>query len=265
MAPVVLAHDVVGHGAAVVLVHGHPFDRTLWLPQLRSLRHEFRVVAPDLRGFGQSPTISGPAGMDELADDVWALLAQLEIDDVAVVGLSMGGLVAMEMAIARPERVWALGLVATTAQAVTEDERRQRLALADEIEAVGMQPLVQSMGPRLFGPTADPQEVDRILATMAATTPAGAAAALRGRAARPDYRDELRGLAMPSFVCTGGHDVWSTVQVTEELVGCLRRPRCLTLPEAGHLPNLECPALFNAELSSFLRRADEARERTHRP
>ena len=265
MAPVVLAHDVVGHGPAVVLVHGHPFDRSLWRSQLQALRHDFRLVAPDLRGFGQSPASSGTTRMDELADDVWALLAKLGIDDIAVVGLSMGGLVAMEMAIARPERVWALGLVATTAQAVSEEERRQRLAAADEIEALGMQPLVRSMGPRLFGPTADPQEVDRILATMSATSPAGAAAALRGRAARPDYRDGLRALDMPTIVCTGGHDVWSTAQVTAELVGCLRRPHRLTIPEAGHLPNLECPALFDAELSRFLRRAHQARESPHRP
>jgi len=84
----------------------------MWWPQLASLADEFRLVAPDLRGYGQSPATKGTVTMAELAQDVWALLDELGMSAVAVVGLSMGALVAMEMAIARPERVWALGLVA---------------------------------------------------------------------------------------------------------------------------------------------------------
>ena len=133
-----LAYDDRGSGPAVLLIHGHPFDRTLWRPQLDSLNASRRVVAPDLRGFGESPATPGAVSMSELAGDVWELLAALGIEDVAVVGLSMGGLIAMEMAIARPERVWALGLVATTVQPVAEGERERRLALAQRVEAEGM-------------------------------------------------------------------------------------------------------------------------------
>lgn len=247
-----LAHDDLGDGPAVVLVHGHPFDRTMWRLQLQSLSSRFRVVAPDLRGYGQSAATAGTVSMGELAGDLWELLAELEIDEVAAVGLSMGGLVVMEMAIARPRRVRALGLIATTAQPVTEAERRQRLALADEVEALGMAPLVQSMGPRLFGPDPDPELIVEVFAMMARNNPQGAAAALRGRADRPDYREALRGLSLPTFVCTGTHDVWSTPEVTQELVDCLREPRVLLLPDVGNLPNLERPERFDAELADFL-------------
>lgn len=250
-----LAYDDLGNGPVVVFVHGHPFDRSMWRPQLRSLSGRFRLVAPDLRGYGQSPATAGTVSMGELAGDVWELLAELEIDEVAVVGLSMGGLVAMEMAIGQPQRVRALGLIATTAQPVTEDERRQRLALADEVEEVGTEPLVRSMGPRLFGPDPDPEMAAQVLGMMAHNNPQGAAAALRERAARPDYREALRKLSMPSFVCTGTDDTWSTPEVTRELVGCLREPRVLLLPDVGHLPNLERPKRFNEELSDFLTRA----------
>lgn len=261
MATVPLAHDVHGDGPAVVLLHGHPFDRTMWQPQLASLSDALRLVVPDLRGYGRSPATPGTVTMGELAADVWVLLARLEIDDVAVVGLSMGGLVAMEMALGRPADVWALGLVATTAQPVTEEERRQRLALAGEVEAGGAEPLVRAMGPRLFGPNADEGTVAQVVEMMARTNPAGAAAALRGRAARPDYRSGLRSLTMRSFVCTGTSDSWSTPDVTQELVACLHQPRTLTLPGVGHLPNLEGPARFNAELSNFLHQALDDRER----
>lgn len=259
MPPVPLAFDDAGSGPAVVLVHGHPFDRSMWGPQVETLQARFRVITPDLRGYGESPATDGTVHMAELADDVWSLLGRLDVSDLAVVGLSMGGLVAMEMAIAQPERIWALGLVATTAAPVTEDERRQRLQLADQVEATGMGILVQSMGPHLFGPGADPRVVRQVAEMMRRNDPVGAAAALRGRAARPDYRDGLRALATPTFVCTGTGDAWSTAEVTEELVGCLRHPRTLTIPDVGHLPNLEARDRFDPALADFLDSAWRAR------
>ncbi len=246
-----LAHDDRGSGPAVVLIHGHPFDRSLWRPQLDSLSGSWRIVAPDLRGFGESTITAGTVSMREFADDVWELLDGLGIEAVAVVGLSMGGLIAMEMSIARPQRVWALGLVATTVQPVAEGERERRLVLADRVEAEGMGVMLEYMSPQ-FGPDPDPQVVEEITAMIGRNSPEGAAAALRGRAARPDYRPGLRELAIPTFVCVGTHDVWSTPAITQEIVDCLGEPRTVTLENVGHLPNLEDQTRFNAELSSFL-------------
>ncbi len=250
-----LAFDDRGAGSAVVLVHGHPFDRTMWAPQLESLGRRFRVVAPDLRGYGESPATPGTVTMRQLAEDVEALLDDLGIDSAAVVGLSMGGLVAMELALAEPRRVWALGLVATTAQPVTEEERRERLATAATLETVGLEPVVDTMSKRLFGPACPQEVIDRVVEMMRASNPQGAAAALRGRAERPDYRPGLTQLELPTFVCTGTHDTWSTEEVTRELVGCLRDPDTLLLSEVGHLPNLERPDEFDRELLRFLEAA----------
>jgi len=254
-----LAFDESGAGAPVVLIHGHPFDRTMWSGQLQSLGGAFRLIAPDLRGYGESPVTPGVVTMRDLADDVWELLDHLQIGDVAAVGLSMGGLVVMEMALARPRRVWALGLVATTAAPITEEERRQRLALADEAESAGMQPLVDAMAPRLFGADPDPAVVDRILTTMSRNDPRGSAAALRGRAERPDYRERLQSLEMPSWVCVGDEDTWSTEAVTRELVNSLREPQTLALPGVGHLPNLEAAEQFDSALADFLHAARQVR------
>jgi pimeloyl-ACP methyl ester carboxylesterase len=87
---------------------------------------------------------------------------------------------------------------------------------------------------------------------IAANNPAGAAAALRGRAVRPDYRPGLRELELASFVCAGTHDVWTTPQVVQEIVDSLRDPHTVTLENVGHLPNREDEERFNAELSTFL-------------
>jgi hypothetical protein len=131
--------------------------------------------------------------MGELAADVLLLLDRLEIASTAVVGLSMGGLVAMELAHAEPERVWAVALVATTAEPVTAEERRQRLTMADTLEAEGLEPLAGSMSERLYGPHCSAAVITRVVRMMRENNPMGAAAALRGRAQRPDYRDWVVG------------------------------------------------------------------------
>jgi pimeloyl-ACP methyl ester carboxylesterase len=248
-----LAHDDLGAGPAVVLVHGHPFDRTMWRPQLTPLMDAgFRVVAPDLRGYGASRATRGTVTMSELAGDVAGLLEQLGIDTAAVVGLSMGGLVAMELALAEPGRLWALGLVATTARPVTEQEARERRAMAAAIEEHGIDPLVRDMSPRLVGPRCPPDVMMSVIEMMRRADPLGAAAALRGRAQRPDYRATLATLRTPALVCVGAADPWSTAPVTEELVACLAQPRAVVLEGVGHLPNLEAPGEFNLAFLDFL-------------
>lgn len=121
-----LAHDDVGIGECVVLIHGHPFDRTLWRPQVAALRGSFRVIAPDLRGFGESPVTPGWVSMRQFAANIENLLDGLRIPRAAIVGLSMGGLVATELTVTHAERYWALGLIATTAEPVTTQEQTLR-------------------------------------------------------------------------------------------------------------------------------------------
>jgi 3-oxoadipate enol-lactonase len=250
-----LAYDDVGSGECVVLIHGHPFDRTLWEAQLAALRGSFRVVAPDLRGFGRSPVTPGLVLMREYAADIEELLGALAIARAAVVGLSMGGLIAMELATASPERYWALGLVATTAQPPSPQDLRIREERAAVIERDGIGVLVDYMHTGLYSPACPPAVRARVDAMMAAAPPAGAAAALRGRARRPDYRPLLAALDIPALVVAGTADPWSNAEVTAEIVASLKRPELVLLDDCGHLPNLEAEAQFNEALLAFLNRA----------
>ena len=249
-----LAYDDGGSGECVVLIHGHPFDRTLWEPQLAALRGSFRVLAPDLRGFGRSPVTPGRVLMREYAADIEELLGTLGIARAAVVGLSMGGLVAMELAAAAPERCWALGLVATTAQPPSPQDLRTRDERADATERGGMSVLVDYMHTGLYGPACPPAVRARVDAMMAAASPAGAAAALRGRGRRPDYRPMLAALDIPALVVAGTADAWSNAEVTAEIVASLKRPELVLIDGCGHLPNLEAEAQFNEALLAFLSR-----------
>jgi 3-oxoadipate enol-lactonase len=247
-----LAYDDAGGGECVVLIHGHPFDRTLWEPQLAAMRGEFRVVAPDLRGFGQSPVTQHLVTMRELAADVEELLETLGIERAAVVGLSMGGLVTMELAASQPERYWAIGLVATTMEPPTPAERAARRARADAVERDGIQTLIDYMHTGVYGPDCPEAVRARVDAMMAAAPPTGAAAALRGRAERPDYRPLLAGLDIPALVCVGSADPWSDQEVTAEIIAYLKRPEQVVIDGVGHLPNLEARDQFNDVLRGFL-------------
>jgi 3-oxoadipate enol-lactonase len=249
---VTLAFDDAGRGDCVVLIHGHPFDRTLWAPQLAALSDRFRVIAPDLRGFGESPVTPNRVTMRAYAADVEELLDGLGIASAAVVGLSMGGLVTMELAAARPDRYWAIGLVTTTMEPPSAQDAATRLDRAAAVERDGMTVLIDYMHTGVYGPSCPPAVRARVDAMMAAAPPAGAAAALRGRAERPDYRPLLAGLDVPALVCTGSADPWSNEQVTAEIIGSLRRPQTVVIDGVGHLPNLEAETEFNDALAAFL-------------
>jgi 3-oxoadipate enol-lactonase len=249
-----LEYDDVGSGECVVLIHGHPFDRTLWEPQLAALRGRFRVLAPDLRGFGRSPVTPGCVLMREYAADIEELLGTLGIARAAAVGLSMGGLVAMELVTASPGRYWALGLVATTAAPPSPQDLRTRDERAEATEQAGMGVLVDYMHTGLYSPACPPAVRARVDAMMAAAPPAGAAAALRGRGRRPDYRPLIAALDIPALVVAGTADPWSNAEVTAEIASSLKRPEAVLLDGSGHLPNLEAEAQFNEALLTFLGR-----------
>jgi pimeloyl-ACP methyl ester carboxylesterase len=133
-----LAFDDVGPGPVVVLIHGFPFDRSMWSHQRSSVGSIYRVILPDLRGHGTSAAPEGIYTVDEMADDVLELLDALQIAEPVVIGgLSMGGYVALSIAARHPERLKALMLINTRASADTSETARVREDLARQVESSG--------------------------------------------------------------------------------------------------------------------------------
>ena len=241
----------------VVFVHGHPFNRTMWAPQYAAVRAEgWRVVAPDLRGYGASTVTAGTVTLDVFAADLVAVLDHLAIERVVLVGLSMGGQIAMEFARRTPERLRGLVLAATFPQPETADRRARRQAMADRLLAEGMAGYADEVLPWMLAPAslaARPAVGDAVLRMMRTTDPRGAAAALRGRAERPDYRPVLDQVAVPALVVVGSADVFTTRGDADDMARRLAGGRLVWLEGIGHMPNLEAPERFNQELVAFLR------------
>ncbi|MEB8339080.1 alpha/beta fold hydrolase [Streptomyces endophyticus] len=255
----VLRYDDLGpaDGVAIVLIHGHPFNRTLWATQAEALAAAgYRVLTPDLRGYGESDVTPGQVLLSRFADDIAGLLDELGIDTAVVGGVSMGGQIAMEFHLRHPDRIHALVLSDTSAPAETPEGKLYRNRLALRLLAEGMgryaDEVIDKMLAR-YNVAALPEVAAHVLGMMQVTDPRGAAAALRGRAERPDYRDSLAAARVPALVVVGVDDVYTPVSDAEEIVKLMPDSVLRVIDGAGHLPSVEQPQAFNGVLLDFLR------------
>lgn len=251
---ITMGYDDTGSGDALLLVHGHPFDRTMWRPQL-SAAPGHRVIAPDLRGYGESTVVPGTTGLDTFARDLAALLDHLGVGRATLCGLSMGGQIVLEFHRLFPERVTGLLLADTFAQAETPQGRKDRNDRADALLRDGMAGYAHEVLASMVAPAtvaAQPDVAGHVLDMMLAAPPEGAAAALRGRAERPDYTAMLAGITVPVLVVVGRDDIFTPVSDAEFLHERIPGSRLAVIEGAGHLPNLERPAAFDRELSGLL-------------
>jgi 3-oxoadipate enol-lactonase len=250
-----LAYTDVGSGPPIVLIHGYPFNRSLWTEQTEVLRSRYRVVAPDLRGFGESDSSEGPVRMNRMAEDVAALMDHLEIEQAVIGGLSMGGYVALAFARMIPARVKALVLADTRAQADTEEGKQTRRQQAEKAVSEGMAGIADAMLPKLLTPetvSKRPELVKRVRDMMLKTKPEGAAAALLGMAQRDDQTDFIAGILVPTLILVGREDAITPVADSEKMQSQIEGSRLVVIENAGHVSNLEQTEQFNDALLGFL-------------
>ena len=252
-----LAYDDDGPGPVVVLLHGFPLDRTMWESQQATLGSLYRVIAPDLRGHGQSAAPEGVYTIDAMADDVVELLDALGLREPVVLGgLSMGGYVALSVALRYPDRLRGLILMDTKGSGDTPEAARGREALAREVEAAdSADPVVVAMLPKLFSQATRehrPDLIARIEGRMRAMTSRAVAGTLRGLAERPDRTADLGKIALPTLVLVGASDAITPPEVNRAMAGALPRAEFVEIPEAGHLAPLENPGASNEAILRFL-------------
>ncbi|MEU0442180.1 MULTISPECIES: alpha/beta hydrolase [unclassified Streptomyces] len=241
----------------LVLVHGHPFDRTMWTPQIEEFSRTRRVIAPDLRGYGASPVVPGVTPLARFAADIEELLDELKVGTFVLAGLSMGGQIAMECCARLGDRVRGLVLADTFPTPETPEGKAARNAMADRLLREGMRGYADEVLEKMVAPYAAPEVKAHVHRMMTATPPEGAAAALRGRAERPDYRPLLARLTAPALVVVGRDDAYTPVADAEAMHALLPHSTLHVIEGAAHMPNLERPAEFNAVLGEFLDRVDE--------
>ena len=251
-----MAYTDTGLGRPVVLIHGYPFNRSLWNEQVAALSNSYRVIVPDLRGFGETDASAGTATMSQMAQDAARLLDHLEIPRAAIGGLSMGGYVTLAFYKQFPSRVRALVLADTRAQADTEEGKQTRAQQAEKALAEGMAGIADAMLPKLLTPetvSKRPEIVKRVRDMMLKTKPQGAAAALHGMAQREDPTALLANISVPALILVGAEDAITPVVDSEKMNRAIAGSRLVVLENAGHVSNLEQTERFNQALLEFLR------------
>lgn len=246
-----------GHGEPLLLIMGFGGDHLAWGMQVPVLAERYRVIAFDNRGAGQSdaPDCAYTTGM--MADDAAGLLRALGVERTHVIGLSMGGMIAQELALNYPERVRTLQLHATYARpdaylrALVESWRIVRSAL-------GREEALRTMAPWLFTPAAyneRPEFVETVLQTALANPhPQNLTGFLRQSeaVATHDTLDRLHAIRCPTLVSVAEHDTLVPPRFSRELASRIPDAELTIIPHGGHVTLWEHPDTFNDVCLTFL-------------
>jgi pimeloyl-ACP methyl ester carboxylesterase len=260
---IALYYEVEGHGPPLVFVHGFACGMRSWEPQVKALSKRFRVITYDVRGFGISEAPEDPAQYSQPTSiaDLAGLLDHLKIKRAIVGGLSMGGNIALNFALAHPDRVKAL-IVADTGSG--SDDHADWVAaahgLADAAEQRGMEAFTdQASSNALFaryiaqGPHAERFIRSCLMTHRARGVAHTAREVLSKRPTLYSLEAQLKALRVPTLLIVGEHDD-PCVRVHAWMAKTLPRATAITIPGVGHLTNLEAPAVFNRAVVRFLSR-----------
>ena len=260
MASNTLAYDEHGEGLPVVLIHGFPLNRKMWQPQVESLALSgYRVVCPDLQGFGESRLAGGAVTMSRYADGVIRLLDSLAIERAVIGGMSMGGYVLFNLVERYPGRVPGAMFLVTRAAADDPAAREKRTMLAKEVADGNLGAVPDAFVKGLFAPQ-KPQDkpalVSEVRRWMETTSVQGVVAGLLAMRERADYLQRLARLTVPALVVGAELDLAVPPEHARVLAEGLPDATLAIIPGAGHMANLEEPALFNQAMRAFLSRPD---------
>ena len=237
----------------ILLVHGHPFDHTMWKYQEKALK-DFRLLLPDLKGYGASNADFDKIYIEEQALDLALLLDELDIKKVHLIGLSMGGQIIVEFQRLFPARVKSLIIAASTPTAETTESYANRLQVAETIQKIGMLTYTQKDIHKYINLAVirgDSDVYQHLFQMMTRTKVTGAVASHKGRAERRNNFDYLKNIELPALVIAGEKDYFFSVEVVEKVAKEIPNAQFELIKDSGHLPNMEKPKHFNELITKF--------------
>jgi pimeloyl-ACP methyl ester carboxylesterase len=249
-----LHYDDKGSGRPIVFVHGHPFNNTMWQYQVSHFSKEYRLIIPDLRGYGRTEITPGRVMLDEMALDILHLLDALEIEQAIFCGLSMGGQIVLDFYRLFPQKVKALIIVDSDARGETPETYRQRMQKAATILDIGMKQHTDDTIHQYISAASMKNKpvYTHLYEMMASTAAEGAAAAHKGRGERRDHLPFLSRIRVPALIVVGEDDFFTPEPIARLMSDAIPDAQLAVIAGAGHLPNMEEPETFNKILSSFL-------------
>jgi 3-oxoadipate enol-lactonase len=233
-----IAYARRGQGPVLVLIHGYPLDHSIWDELAPLLEHDFDLIIPDLRGFGQSDVMEADDSIIDYASDLAGLLSHLKIKKAYLAGHSMGGYVALAFAREYEDRVIGLAMVSSQMAGDAPERKESRYATAKQVLEKGVAPVVEAMAPKL---SAEPRLQQFARHLIAKQPPRGIYSALHAMADRPDSSEIFPSFPFPVVIIHGNADALIPVERGRDMKAALPVAHYLELPGAGHLPMMEKP------------------------
>jgi 3-oxoadipate enol-lactonase len=244
-----------GRGPALVFLHAYPLDRSMWQTQVDAFSTRYRVVTPDVFGFGGSQP-PRPWTMPEMGEALLELLNHLNIDRCTLAGLSMGGYISIPFALAHADRIDRLILAHTRARADIDAEKAARNDMVAAIKKDGVGALPDKMIPKLLAPNASEEVRQFVRESIMRTSAEACIHAVTAMRDRLDQTANLGKISCPTLVITGDADAIIKVEDSEALAAAITDSELKIIAGTGHLSNLEDPSAFNRAVDEFLRRSD---------
>lgn len=249
---------------ALVLLHAFPIGANLWEPQMRSVPKGWRLITPDLRGFGGTTELDSltAQSMQDYADDVVDLLAELGITRAVIGGCSMGGYAALALYASHPEIVEGLIIANSRAGADSPEARANRRNMLALLDREGPSGIAKDMLPRLLGKTT--METDSsveafVRRLIKQQSPIAIRTAILRMMHRADSMPLLARVSVPTLVITGAEDEMIPVDESRRMAEAVKGAKLVIIPGAGHLSNLEQPEAFNSAVNAFLTALQETK------
>ncbi len=254
-------YEEKGSGFPVVFAHGLTFDRHMWTPQVEALSGRYRCIAYDFLGHGASSVGEGEYSLEDEAENLHALMAQWNASPAHLVGLSMGGMVGMRLALAHPEDVRSLVLLDTSAEEEVEERRPQYEAMAAAARANGPGSVVDAVAPFMFSPgflQSQPEKMAQFRESFIASNADGLEYATKAVTRRTSVLERMSEIKAPTLVIVGGEDISTTPDKAQRMVERIAGARLETIAGAGHMTPIEQPERISQLLAEFLTGLDSA-------
>ena len=244
----------------VVFIHGFPFSHKMWTfpgGQTEALASTHRVIAYDVRGHGDSEVGAGQYTIELFVDDLIGLLDHLSISKTVVVGLSMGGYIALRAVERHPDRFRALALCDTKSEADSNDAKIKRAASIKAVKANGPRQFAQNFVANVFTPESfnvRPDIVKAIESIIERTAPLSLCGTMLALAGRTDTTSSLSAITIPTLIMVGEHDALTPPAASQAMNEKIPQSEFHVIPGAAHMSNMENPVEFNKHLVGFLQK-----------
>ena len=244
----------IGQGKPLICLHGYPLDHTIWLKMSDEIKTRAKLILPDLRGHGRSPSPDGKYSMRTMAEDVLHLMDTQNLDRAHIAGHSMGGYVALALAEYYPDRLSGLALVASHSFEDSPEKKRARIENIERLNQASVQEVLADMPGKL---TRNPEIVDYCSKLIAQMSKNGLTGVLAGMAERPDRTEVLKAIKNPKIVIAGNDDQLIPLKTSREMTNLVGNLNFVEIKGAGHMPMMENPIETGYALLKIIESSEE--------